>query len=162
MRIRTNDRRGSQSNETEKKYCCSIVLVIEHNWNGTFRWVRLVRLTNSIELIELNRRDPFDFVGQKNKTSCTAMASVTSRARPLPSPFFFYNKLFTDTDSERALPVAAFNHHFYNCLFHWAGFHFIRPLRHLPCVWYSGNHITYLTSTPCFRGGHVWNQMFDC
>lgn len=89
MRIRTNDRRGSQSNETEQKNCCSVVLVIEHNWNGTFRWVRLVRLPISIELIELNRRDHFDLVGQKNKMSCTVIVSyLQPELDPLSSPFF--------------------------------------------------------------------------
>ena len=84
----------------KKKYCCSIVLVIEHNWNGTFRWVRLARLPTSIELIELNRRDHFDFVGQKNKMSCTAMASVTSRTGPLSSPFFV-TKNFSPTPTAK-------------------------------------------------------------
>ena len=71
-------------------------------------------------ITELNRtkfgRDHFDFVGQKNKMSCTAIVSYLQSWTPI-SPFLLNNKIFTDTDSERTL-VAASNHHFYNCQFH--------------------------------------------
>ena len=54
--------------EPSRSDYCAIDSVIEHNQTGTFRRVRVIELSNSIEPLELNRLHSYGFRREKDKT----------------------------------------------------------------------------------------------
>ena len=87
-------------------------------------------------------------------------AAIVSYLQNWISPFLINKKLFTDTDSARAL-VIAFDHRFQNYL-RFQRFPSVTSSR--TRVWNWSLYINYLKATPCLKPADCWMQcsIFDC